>query len=135
MDQVTPAVRSRMMRSIRGKNTMPEVQVRRALHAAGHRFRIHRKDLPGTPDVVLPRYRIALQVNGCFWHRHECSRGQRRPSSNVDYWWPKLERNRQRRIDTDAALSAAGWLVVTIWECELQAGIEALLRNIASRQQ
>jgi DNA mismatch endonuclease (patch repair protein) len=134
MDQVTPAVRSRMMRAIRGKNTKPELEVRKALHAAGYRFRLHRKDLPGTPDVVLPRYSMAVQVNGCFWHRHECPRGRRRPSSNVDYWGPKLDRNRRRQAAVAKALSAAGWVVVTIWECEVEAGIAALLRDLASRR-
>jgi DNA mismatch endonuclease (patch repair protein) len=134
MDQVTPAIRSRMMRAIRGKNTKPELQVRRALHAAGHRFRLHRKDLAGTPDVVLPRYRVAVQVNGCFWHRHECPRGRWHPSSNVDYWGPKLERNRRRRAAVAEALGATGWSVVTIWECNVQAGIDALLQELANRR-
>ena len=129
MDQVSAAVRSRMMRAIRSKNTKPELQVRRTLHIAGYRSRLHRKDLPGTPDLVLPRYRMAVQINGCFWHRHDCPRGRRRPSSNVDYWDQKLERNWRRQAAAAQALSEAGWSVVTIWECELKAGIDALLRE------
>jgi len=135
MDQVSAAVRSRMMKAIRGKNTKPELQVRRALHAAGYRFRLHRKDLPGTPDIILPRHRIAVQVNGCFWHQHDCPRGRRRPSSNVNYWGPKLQRNRQRQAAAAEALSATGWSMVTIWECELKVGIDALLRHLASGRQ
>jgi DNA mismatch endonuclease (patch repair protein) len=133
MDQVPATVRSRMMRAIRSKNTKPELKVRRALHAAGYRFRLHRRDLPGTPDIVLPRYRIAVQVNGCFWHRHDCPRGRHRPSTNTDYWGPKLERNLRRQADATKALSEAGWAVVMIWECEVETGINDLLRNLARR--
>jgi DNA mismatch endonuclease (patch repair protein) len=123
-----------MMRAIRGKNTKPEMLVRRALHAAGYRFRLHRRDLPGTPDVVLPRYRIVVQVNGCWWHGHDCPRGQRRPSTNVEYWGPKLERNKQRQATAEASLIAADWTVVTVWECDLEAGIAGLLRRLRRRQ-
>jgi DNA mismatch endonuclease, patch repair protein len=133
MDQVTPAVRSRVMRAIRSKHTMPEMQVRRALHAAGFRFRLHRKDLPGTPDLVLPRYRLAVQVNGCFWHRHDCQKGRRHPSTNLTYWVPKLERNRTRQTASEGALRAAGWSVVTIWECDVSTGIRKLLRRLRKR--
>jgi DNA mismatch endonuclease (patch repair protein) len=131
MDQVSPAVRSRMMRAIHSKNTQPELRVRRALHAAGYRFRLHRKDLPGTPDIVLPQYRTVVQVNGCFWHRHDCPRGRRWPSSNASYWRPKLERNQRRQEAAVRALSAAGWRVVTIWECNVGGGLAALLRALA----
>ena len=134
MDQVSPVVRSRMMRGIRGKNTEPELMVRRALHAAGYRFRLHRRDLPGTPDVVLPWYRTVVQVNGCWWHGHECSRGRRRPSTNFEYWGPKLERNKRRQATADAALTEAGWSVITIWECDIEAGIVSLLRTLRGRQ-
>jgi DNA mismatch endonuclease, patch repair protein len=130
MDQVTPAVRSRMMRAIPSKNTKPELEVRRTLHAMGYRFRLHRKDLAGTPDVVFPRYRIAVFVNGCFWHGHDCPRGRRKPSSNVRYWGQKLERNRRRSISAIKALSASGWSVVTVWECNMRAGIEDLVRHL-----
>jgi DNA mismatch endonuclease (patch repair protein) len=132
MDQVLPAVRSRMMRAIPGKHTKPEMQVRRALHAAGYRFRLHRRDLPGTPDIVLPGHRIVVEVNGCFWHAHDCPRGNRRPSSNVDYWLRKLARNRHRQAAAIEALSAGGWTVVTIWECQVAAGIKALFAALRS---
>jgi DNA mismatch endonuclease (patch repair protein) len=130
MDQVAPAVRSRMMRAIRGKHTKPEITVRKALHAAGFRFRLHRRDLPGTPDIVLSKYRFAVQVNGCFWHRHNCPKGRRHPSSNVTYWGPKLERNKARQAAATAALIAAGWRVVTVWECDVPGGVRNLLRSL-----
>jgi DNA mismatch endonuclease (patch repair protein) len=127
MDQVSPKVRSRMMRAIRSKHTKPEIAVRKALHAAGYRFRLHRRDLPGTPDVVLPKHNVAVQINGCFWHRHDCPKGQRHPSSNVSYWGPKLERNSLRQAKAAKALAAAGWRVVTVWECDLRGGVKNLL--------
>jgi len=133
MDQVPPKIRSRMMRAIRAKHTKPEMQVRRALHAAGYRFRLHQKGLPGTPDIVLKRHSVAIPVNGCSWHRHDCPKGRRHPSTNVSYWGPKLEKNRLRQIATAEALVAAGWKVVTIWECEVDAGIKALLRKLRRR--
>jgi DNA mismatch endonuclease, patch repair protein len=133
MDQVSPVVRSRMMRAIRSKNTEPELLVRRVLHAAGYRFRLHRRDLPGTPDIVLPRYRTVVQVNGCWWHGHNCSRGRRRSSTNVEYWGPKLERNIRRQATADAAMAAIGWSVVTIWECDIEAGIVSLLATLHGR--
>jgi len=130
MDQVVPAVRSRMMRAIKGKNTKPEIAVRTALHAAGFRFRLHCRDLPGTPDVVLPKHRTVVLVNGCFWHRHDCPKGRRHPSSNVGYWGPKLERNKVRQAAAIQALAAAGWKVVTVWECDVAGGIRDLLRAL-----
>lgn len=131
MNDVPAAVRSRIMRAIRSKNTKPELQVRRALHAAGYRFRLHQKELPGTPDIVLPRHRIAVQVNGCFWHGHDCPRGQRRPSTNVGYWVPKFAKNQQRNSAAAKALSESGWTVVIIWECQLESGTAHLLQMLA----
>lgn len=107
MDRVLPEARSRMMAAVKGKDTKPEMIVRRALHAAGHRFRLHRDDLPGRPDLVLPRHRMAVFVHGCFWHGHHCRRGKR-PSTNVDFWGPKLDRNIERDRAARAALEATG---------------------------
>jgi len=120
MSESRPSVaRSRTMRAIRKKNTKPEIRVRRRLHALGYRFRLHRSDLPGTPDIVLPKHRVAIQVHGCFWHQHRGCRHAVRPRIRPDYWLPKLERNVARDHETKAALEALGWRVLVIWECEL----------------
>jgi len=117
------------MSRVGGKNTRPEMLVRRALHAAGLRFRIHRRDLPGTPDIVLPKHGIAVMVQGCFWHGHDCPRG-RRPKSNVDFWMTKLDRNLQRDRANANALLGLGWHVVTVWECALDDGVQAVLARV-----
>lgn len=118
VDRLDPAARSRLMAKIGPKNTAPELAVRRAAHAAGFRFRLHRRDLPGTPDLVFPRFRAAIFVHGCFWHGHGCAKG-RLPKSREDYWVPKIEANRTRDAAKAAALEAAGWRVLTIWQCEI----------------
>ncbi len=128
-DRVTAAVRSRMMSAVRGKNTAPERAVRAALFAAGYRYRLHRKDLAGSPDIVLPRHRLAVFVHGCFWHGHECPKG-RRPTSNVDFWNPKLDRNMARDRNNRTRLEAVGWKVVVVWECDVPQGIAALLETL-----
>lgn len=110
--------RSRIMRAVRKVDTKPELIVRRTLHAMGFRFRLHRRDLPGTPDVVLPRYRTIVQVHGCFWHQHEGCRSATVPATRQDYWLPKLSRNKERDRRTGVALEALGWRVTTVWECE-----------------
>lgn len=110
-------VRSANMARIRSKNTSPEMRVRRALHRLGGRFRLHRKDLPGTPDIVLSSRRIALFVHGCFWHAHGCKIGQL-PKSRLDYWLPKLKRNQNRHQLARERLLATGWRPEVIWECE-----------------
>ncbi|MBI1400236.1 very short patch repair endonuclease [Hyphomonas sp.] len=116
-DFVSPEKRSRIMRGIKQKNTKPEFHVRKALHRAGYRFRLHRKDLPGRPDIVLPKYGIVIMVNGCFWHQHaECKEG-RLPTSNQEYWVPKLARNVERDREKSEALAALGWNVLTVWAC------------------
>ena len=119
-DVYDAAKRSAVMRRVKGRNTTPEMTVRRALTRLGARYRLHRKDLPGSPDVVMPGRRLALFVHGCFWHGHDCPRGARVPKQNRDYWTAKVARNRARdaRVATD--LAAAGWRVETIWECELK---------------
>ncbi|HOV80122.1 MAG TPA: very short patch repair endonuclease [Bacillota bacterium] len=126
-DKVDPETRSRIMARVRGKNTKPELTVRKALHAAGFRFRLHRKDLPGNPDVTLPRYRTAVFVHGCFWHGHNCSRF-RMPSSNVGYWQRKIERNKERDAAVLEALERMGWRVWILWSCNIEKGVRELIR-------
>lgn len=109
--------RRRIMQSVGTRNTGPEVLVRRVLHRLGFRFRLHRKDLPGSPDIVLPKWRTVLFVHGCFWHGHGCSKG-RLPKSRLDYWEPKIDANRRRDAEAAEKLRAAGWRVLTIWQCE-----------------
>ncbi len=107
--------------------------VRRAVHAAGFRYRLHRADLPGKPDLVFPRYKLVVFVNGCFWHWHGCKRS-RMPAANHDYWVRKIGRNVERDQQQRAALSALGWQVVVIWECELAAGIGSLIAELRTRR-
>lgn len=116
----TGEARSRIMRAIRKKDTKPELIVRRLLHAMGCRFRLHRRDLPGTPDIVLPRHRTAIQVHGCFWHQHAGCRHANLPRSRTSYWLPKLARNVQRDAHVEQELHALGWRVLILWECELR---------------
>jgi DNA mismatch endonuclease (patch repair protein) len=105
------------MRAIRSSDTKPELIVRRLIHGCGFRYRLHRRDLPGKPDLVFPSRMAVIFVHGCFWHMHGCP-NVRVPKSNTDYWQPKLERNRQRDEENVAALEAQGWRVLTVWECE-----------------
>nr|WP_290749252.1 very short patch repair endonuclease [Amaricoccus sp.] len=121
------AARSRTMRAVRGRDTGPEMAVRRLLHAMGYRFRLHRADLPGTPDLVFPGRRAAVFVHGCFWHGHDCARGARAPRRNAEYWAAKIERNRARDAAAAAALAAGGWRSLVVWECGLRdrAGLAA----------
>lgn len=120
-DIVDSETRSRMMSGIRGKNTKPEMTVRRVLHAMGYRYRLHARELPGKPDIVFRRRRLAIFVHGCFWHRHPDSSCKlaRMPKSRVEFWEPKLEGNRTRDEADVAALMAMGWKVLLVWECQL----------------
>jgi DNA mismatch endonuclease, patch repair protein len=118
-DIVDVATRSRMMRGIRSKNTKPEILVRSLLHQAGFRFRLHVRSLPGRPDIVLSRYRAVVQVNGCFWHGHNCPMF-RMPSSRTDFWTKKIDRNRSNDFRAIANLNQRGWRVATVWECALK---------------
>ena len=113
-------VRSRTMRAVTSKNTGPEMFVRKLLYGMGYRFRLHRKDLPGSPDLVFASRRLALFVHGCFWHGHDCARGARIPKANGHYWVTKIERNRKRDAESLRALSDIGWRSCVIWECELR---------------
>jgi DNA mismatch endonuclease, patch repair protein len=121
------ASRSEVMARVRSKDTAPELLVRRALWQAGFRYRLHRRDLPGSPDLVLSKRRIAIFVHGCFWHQHDGCRRSRRPASRADYWGPKLDRNVARDAAAKLALEADGWNVMVVWECEKEAGVERLL--------
>jgi len=118
-DVFDSATRSRIMSSIRKRDTRPELRVRRMLHRLGFRFRLHRADLPGVPDVVLPKYRTVVFIHGCFWHQHFCPLGKR-PKSNRGYWLPKLKRNAERDAKHRQQLRVRRWRVVTIWECEIE---------------
>ena len=106
------------MSRVKGKHTGPEMIVRRAAHALGLRFRLHRKDLPGRPDLVFPRHKVALFVHGCFWHRHSGCRLASTPKSRIKYWQAKFDANVARDAAAEQAMRDAGWRVVTIWECE-----------------
>ena len=131
-DVFTPEKRSAVMRRVKGKNTAPELKVRRALTALGARYRLNRKDLPGTPDIVMSGRRLAIFVHGCFWHGHDCARGARVPKSNREYWTAKVARNVARDARTSAELQARGWRVETIWECQLKddAGLNERLERL-----
>jgi len=106
-----------MMSRIGARNTKPEMIVRRGLHSAGFRFRIHRKDLPGNPDVVLPKHRAVIFVHGCFWHRHEGCSNFRLPKTNTEFWGEKIGRNAERDSKAAAELRSRGWRVLVVWEC------------------
>lgn len=118
-DIVDKATRSRMMAGIRGKDTRPELAVRKALHRRGFRYRLHDRKLPGKPDMSFPRYRAAIFVNGCFWHGHDCHLFKW-PASRADFWKKKILRNRQKDRENIDALGKLGWRVLTIWECALK---------------
>jgi len=130
VDVVDRATRSRMMSGIRGKNTHPEILVRQFLHGQGFRFRLHAKNLPGSPDIVLPKWMVAIFVHGCFWHRHEGCRFSTTPASNTVRWQSKFEQNVIRDRRNTRELISAGWAVIILWECglrEVEAGKRSLL--------
>ena len=108
------------MRAVPAKDSTPELKVRKLLTALGARYRLHRRDLPGSPDIVFPSRRLAIFVHGCFWHGHDCARGARVPKSNTAYWLGKIARNRTRDTTAAGALAALGWRAEAIWECELK---------------
>lgn len=121
-DVVDPATRSRMMSGIRGKNTKPEVTVRKYLHGEGFRFRLHSANLPGKPDIVLPKHKCVIFVHGCFWHQHEECAYATLPKSNVCFWERKLSTNVKRDFFVQEQLAELGWRVLVIWECEIKRG-------------
>jgi len=122
VDVVDKATRSRMMAAITGKNTRPELALRRFLHALGYRFRLHRKDLPGKPDIVMPKLRTCIFVHGCFWHRHAGCRYATTPKTRREFWAAKFSRNVERDLENVQALEAKGWTVMIVWECEIRQG-------------
>jgi DNA mismatch endonuclease (patch repair protein) len=134
-DIFTPAKRSAIMARVKDRDTRPEWIVRRILWRLGARYRLHRRDLPGAPDIVLAGRKLVVFVHGCFWHGHGCARGARVPKANRDYWLGKVGRNRARDVETRARLQAAGWRVEVIWECELKhkATLEARLAGLLAK--
>ena len=134
IDVVESATRSRMMAGIRGKNTKPEILVRSYLHQSGLRFRVHRKDLPGKPDVVLPKYKTTIFVHGCFWHSHSRCKFAVVPASNVEFWKHKLDENRKRDQRNKRRLKALGWRVLTVWACQLdERHLSGLIKKIKAK--
>lgn len=131
VDIVDAQTRSRMMSTIRGKDTLPERRLRSALHARGFRFRVHRKDLPGRPDIVLPRYRAVIMVHGCFWHRHDGCRFATSPATRPEFWASKFDQNVDRDRRNEDALRAAGWRVRVVWECAIRTDTKAVADDIA----
>ena len=137
MDRVSPEVRSATMRAIRSKGMKPELAVRRMVHAMGYRYRLHRHDLPGRPDMVFPGRRKIVFVHGCFWHQHSdpnCKLAHR-PRSNLEYWGPKLRRNQERDSANRRQLAGLGWDVLVIWECEVKDddGVAERIRDFLER--
>lgn len=118
MDNLSPEERSAQMGLVRSKDTKPEMRVRRLVYGLGYRYRLHRADLPGKPDLVFPSRRKVVQVNGCFWHGHKCRLG-RMPKSSVDYWRNKIATNQKRDMRTIRSLRKLGWECLTVWECSL----------------
>ncbi len=119
-DVYDSAKRSAVMARVKSRDTKPELLLRRLLTDLGARYRLHRKDLPGSPDVAMPGRRLAIFVHGCFWHGHDCARGSRVPKANRDYWLAKVARNTARDARNVADLTTAGWRVETVWECQMK---------------
>ena len=131
MDKFTAEKRSSIMSSVRNKDTKPEIFIRSLLHKNGFRFRLHRKDLPGSPDIVLPKLKTVIFVHGCFWHGHDCAKG-RRPASNQEFWNEKLDKNLLRDSSNYDALNLLGWKVKIIWECETSLAPKKLIGELKS---
>ena len=134
MDTVTKAQRSKNMSHIKNKNTALEIAVRKRLFADGFRYRINYSKLPGHPDIVLPKYHTVIFINGCFWHRHNCKRATT-PKTNTDYWTQKFERNVQNDEKNYRLLSNLGWHVIVVWECEIKADLNKLIRSVEDELQ
>ena len=119
-NHIISASRSKNMSAIKSKNTKPEVEVRKLLHSMGFRFRLHKKDLPGSPDIVLPKYKTVIFVHGCFWHRHQNCKYASNPKTRVDFWNKKFNDNIERDIKNQDELKSLGWKSKIIWECEIR---------------
>jgi DNA mismatch endonuclease, patch repair protein len=132
-DTVDPRKRSEIMASVRQRDTTPELRVRSVLHRAGYRFRLHRRDLPGSPDVVLPKHRLVVFVHGCFWHRHPACKKATTPKANAEFWAAKFRKNVERDAEAVAALEVLGWRVLTIWECETRGSDEDVAGSVLGR--
>lgn len=132
-DTISKEKRSWNMAQIRSKNTQPEVAVRSWLHRTGFRFRIHRRDLPGSPDIVLSRYHIVIFVNGCFWHQHHKCKYATMPKTNNRYWNEKLKRNVSRDRKNHAKLKSTGWRVLTLWECVINNNFSKIEEKLRSK--
>ena len=130
-DVVDDATRSRMMAGIRGKNTQPELQLRRAMHARGFRYRLHGRALPGRPDLVMARFGAVIFVHGCFWHRHEGCRYASTPSTRPEFWEQKFRANVERDSRNEAALLEAGWRIAIVWECSLKKSVDCVVTDLA----
>ncbi|RJO69517.1 MAG: DNA mismatch endonuclease Vsr [Myxococcales bacterium] len=130
-DVFSKAKRSRIMAAVKGRDTSIELTVRKIFHRMGYRYRLENKHLPGNPDLTFRKAKIAVFVNGCFWHGHSCKRGKRIPKTNRDYWKKKIGRNVERDKRVRAELKASGWRVCVVWECDLEGGMEKLLLQIA----
>ncbi|MGZ8906562.1 MAG: very short patch repair endonuclease [Methylobacter sp.] len=130
MDTITKNERSALMARIRSKNTRPEKTVRSILHRMGYRFRLHRKDLPGKPDIVLPKHKKIILIHGCFWHGHTCQLASK-PKSNSAYWSEKIAGNKVRDLRNESLLQQQGWIVLVLWECEIRA-MEGIVDKIAA---
>lgn len=130
-DRISKARRSWNMSRIRGKNTKPELQLRSALHKAGFRFRLHDRKLPGKPDIVLRQFKTVILVHGCYWHRHPGCAEATTPKSNVDFWTAKFDATVERDRRNIAALEAAGWRVLVVWECEIKADLSDVVSRIS----
>ena len=131
-DTVNSEVRSRMMRGIRSKNTKPEILMRKLLFEQGFRYRLHRKDLPGKPDIVLPKWDAAIFVHGCFWHRHHGCPLATTPSTHIDFWKKKFDNNVERDARNQTKLLISGWRVATVWECGLRNSPEEIALLVAN---
>lgn len=131
MDTLTTQQRSERMRRVRSRDTAPEIALRRFVWSLGHRYRIHRRDVPGTPDIAFLGRKRAIFLHGCFWHRHDCGAGRRTPKSRLDFWTSKFESNVRRDRVVQAELDAIGWRSLVVWECELKdmAGLEPRIRE------
>lgn len=132
MDNITKKMRSALMGRVRRQDTGPELVIRKLLHANGYRFRLHRRDLPGKPDIVLPRYKSAIYVNGCFWHNHFGCKWGSIPQSNTEFWKAKFARNKERDKQNLLQMTRLGWHPIVVWECETR-NLERLLKKINSK--